>query len=257
MRPEPSTWRMDRRLSAAIAASVVSLGSFGFLFVLTTQVEAIRASVPFTEDPYDLVASVAAIVLLLVVPTTAIRVIRLARDRTADESTRSAVARRVVIGLGLGLGHVTASIVADLIALATIPGTPVPIVLLIGATGIAAAAGWVAVWRAWIRAPAVAAGEEPDTLDDLLVIGGPERAPVDAVRRWLDRSQLNPRRHRVLAGIAVAAAAAASGVAWHAIREGAWASPGAATVYALLIGTSVLIGYAIVVWPLHGLRRAA
>ncbi len=101
-----------------------------------------------------------------------------------------------------------------------------------------------------------AADDEPDLIDDLGTIAGSFGAAGLSARlsRWVDASPFSPRRHRVLAGVLAAALAGVGAIVWHALREGAWASPSAAAVFGGLMALGVIGAYLVGLVPLRLVR---
>jgi hypothetical protein len=132
---------------------------------------------------------------------------------------------------------------------------------MVGLLGIGLVASCVAVSVAWneravlLEAPP-AAGPEPDLLDDLgaFVVAIGARRIGSWLASWAERSSVSPRRHRVLAGVLVGAAAGIGAAAWHAISEGPWASPAVAAFFGLLVTLGVFGAYAVGLVPLRLLR---
>ena len=267
---EPVT-RWTRLAANAAAASVVA---FGLLWLLTTQVRGIRAISPFADDPWDLVASYAAIFLPFVAGSTWIRSLRHRGPILAP-----ATAHRIRWGSGVAALIVSVAAAADVHAIVAI-GWPAAagrsaglLTALIGvalATGLAAVALVAKAARIAAASPDLEAEVptfEPDLVDDLLVLATdvarpfglrrPARNAADAIERFLDGSTMSPRRHQLLFGVALAFAAALAFDAWHAIREGPWASLGAAVVFGILIASGVLAVYLGTLGPLRLLRPPA
>jgi hypothetical protein len=264
------------RLAANVAAVAVTI--YALLWVATTQVDLIREVSPFGEDPWDAVASYASIFLPIVAGATWIRSLR-HRGATLPPVT----AARIRWGAGLAVGIVLAAVGADLMAMATTvpvrtaPGDarPALVALLVAAAGLTAVAAAALLARAAFvsRAATAAAAPlvaddspEPDVVDDLLALATDVSRPIGlgglvgrlslSIERFLDGSSLSPRRHRILFGVVLATGAAVAFDAWHAVVEGAWASP----VVALIVGTLMAVGvlgiYLGTVVPLRLLRPA-
>lgn len=270
MSPDPVT-RSTRLAANAAAIAVVA---YAVLWFATTQVRSIREVSPFAEDPWDLVASYAAIFLPLVAGATWVRSLR-HREAILPPAT----AARIRWGAGLAVGIVLASLAADLVAFVTVP-RPGPAtdgrIALIAMLLAAATLGAVAATLLLVRAAFVArdapstrldspmTSREPDIVDDLLALAEDAARPIGlgrpvgrlsaAIERFLDRSQLSPRRHRFLFGVVLAIAAAAAFDMWHAVVEGAWASPIVPLIFGSLIGVGVLGIYLGTVVPLRLLR---
>jgi hypothetical protein len=268
---------VTRSTRLAANAAALAVVAFAVLWAATTQVEGIREVSPFADDPWDAVASYAAIFLPLVAGATWIRSIRHRGPILPPVS-----AARIRWGAGLAVGIVLASVGADLLAMAT--STPVVtrsgdlrptlILLLVGLAGLAAAAAAALLAQAGLVARAARApgtdratlGPEPDVVDDLLALasdvarsiglGEPVGRLSDAIERFLDRSSVSPRRHRLAFGVVLGIAAAIGFDAWHAVVEGGWGSPVALVVFGTLAGVGVLAIYLGTVVPLRLLRPA-
>lgn len=241
---------------------VRSAGFAGFAFLafawLTTQVESLRAVLPFTEDPYDAVTSFAVIAIGIVGGATVVR--WLAQARRAPDL---AVERRIALGAALVTGTATIALAADAVALIVVGVSPsgsaaVVSVVLLAFTAVAVAIALAEVWRA--RAGLLARQrqviDEPDLIDDLGTIAGSVGAQGIATRfsRWVETSALSPRRHRLLVGVLGAGVAGFGAILWHAFREGAWASPIAAAVFGGLIALGVIGAYLVSLTPLRLIR---
>jgi hypothetical protein len=255
------------RLAANVAAASVVL--FAVLWLLTTQVSAIRALSPFGDDPWDAIATYAAIFLPFVAGPTWIRSLRHRSPRLPPTT-----ARRIRWGSSVAATIVLVAAATDLVAIAGIgwPADAGSIAgLMSGLAAVAAVASALAivlVGRAAItagNAPAEATIElEPDLVDDLLAlatdVAGPLRLrrPVEQLSEWiesfLDRSPISPRRHRILFGIALALAAAVAFDIWHVIREGPWAAIWVAVVFGTLVASGILAAYLGTLRPLRLLR---
>jgi hypothetical protein len=257
------------RLAANAAAGAVLI--FAALWLLSTQVETVRAFSRFAVDPWDAVATYAAIFLPFVAGPTWIRSLSHRAPLLPDET-----ARRIRWGSGLASAIVLAAAATDLQAIATIgypadAGLAATILSTLAAMAAAASlAAVVLVGRAWRTATTPAGssehdvGEEPDIVDDLLALGTDIagrfglRRPVErlaaVLERFLDGSAASPRRHRFLFGVLIAVAAAGAFDVWHAIREGPWASLVVPLVFGVLLGTGVLGIYLGTVGPLRILR---
>jgi hypothetical protein len=232
--------------------------SFLVLAWLTTQVDDVRSAVPFTEDPYDAVVSFALIGLAVVGGATMVRGIGHVR-RPYDP----VVARRIAVGCAIAVMMVAVtSDIAAVVALG-LPsgGAEVAAGAALALLAMTAAATAVALARVWLARAALGrtaspAEQEPDLIDDLGTIVGSVGAAriADAVTAWAERSRFSPRRHRVLVGLLGAAVAGLGAVAWHAIREGAWASPAAAAVFGILMAIGVGGAYLLCLEPLRLLR---
>jgi hypothetical protein len=250
------TSRTAPRLRGAIWATALATIAYVLLWIVTTQVADVRASVPFGDDPYDLFASVAIVLLPLVGGLTAIRVVRYGPSRIPA----GPVAVRIVRGLAICLVLVSAAVVADILALVAQPieaGDGIGPLVLVGvaATTVVTAVAWVALGRAATSMDAATAGTmvtEPDALDDLVAIL-PLPATVTAkVMTFGDRL----RQHRIAAGASAALVAGVLAVVWHAVREGDWASPAAALIYGGILVGILLVAYLALIGPLRVLRAA-
>ena len=227
---------------------------------LTTQVASIRASLPFTEDPYDGFVSFAVIGIAVVGGVTVVRAFAYL-GRPYDP----AVARRIAIGWGLCLAMAVIAIASDVVALgvvgidATSDGVPLVLGLLVVSV-LASIVGVAAVWRGRrsLLAPAGIDEPEPDLIDDLGSLA--QRLGLVRIATWLiawvERSRLSPRRHRVLVGVAGGLATGVAASAWHAFREGPWASPAAAALFGSLWAVAVVGVYLVCLEPLRIVRSA-
>jgi len=249
--------RRDLRLVTWTGSVATSL--FLVVSALTTQVASIRASLPFTEDPYDLVTCFAVIGLVVIGMASLVRAIGV-RRRQYDPL----VARRIAIGAAIATVIVAVAVVSDIIAMMATPvdlgGPRMSVVLvLMGTTAGATIVALVCVGRA--RTTLAVAPEnadaEPDVLDELGSIAGSvgARRTADRLAGWMERSPLSPRRHRVLVALVGGATAGIAAVAWHAIREGPWASLGAATIFGTLMAVGVAGAYLLCLAPLRLVRK--
>jgi hypothetical protein len=241
----------DRGLDLAIAATAAAVAWFGVLFLLTTQGRSIRATLPFTDDPFDLVTSFAVIALMPVVAIAAVRVVR----RALVPSPASGGDRRVLVALTIALVLVSAPAISDGLALAAADWAPSWASVAVAAGTALTVIAWLAVLRTTraSRRPTPTT-PEPDLFDDLAAIGRRLRLPVDGVDRWLTTSALSPRRHRLAVVLALTVLAGAGAVIWHAVVEGAWATPAAASAFGVLGGAAALIALVIAVGPLGAIR---
>jgi hypothetical protein len=268
-----STDPVTRRVRDAANGAAVAVVAFAVLFVATTQIKDVRSASPFGDDPYDLIASYAAIFLPLVAGATWIRSVAHRGPRLPPR-----VARRIALGSALAIAIVGASVAADVAAIAVTPGwadaagsSAGLIVALVGLAGAATLFAALLLVRAVGAAGAAATTDldtrtEPDIVDDALDlavrIGSRVRLEqamrrlADLVGRFLERSPISPRRHRLVFGIALAIAGAVAFVVWHAIREGPWASPAVALLFGALVAGGVLAIYLVTLAPLRLLRPA-
>jgi hypothetical protein len=247
-----------RRATRAGALATCVFLAFAWL---TTQVESLRSSLPFTEDPYDAVVSFAVVGIAVVGGATVLRAVGQAR-----RPTDRAAARRIAIGAALATAMAGIALASDLVALLAVgvdPAAPwVAASLLLLAVSMALTLfAAVAVWRArgTLRRVPPWSASEPDMLDEVGSILGALGARQSARRlvAWLEGSPLSPRRHRVAVGVIAGLAAGIAAVGWHAIREGAWASPAAAGSFGLLMAVGVTGAYLICLAPLRLIRSAA
>ena len=285
-----------RRLDLAIKSSALASVAFIALFLVTARMPRTRLAIPFTDGPYETVASVSVLVLAAVLMTTGIRALRHWRRPAASGwEVTSAIETRIRVGLLLTLllvsgplavnalgiwslvelrGHDPASLLATVLALAgsSTRGPLVLVGLLVGLAATATVFAWLALARAWPRrrsgpgrgverpwmsGASAAMDTEPDTIDDLLVLGGLQRRPLAALATTLDRAAWSPRRHRLVTGLIVAGLAGLAGSGWHGLDDGA-ATVGSskAILFSTGVAAAALVGYGLAVWPLHALRRA-
>ena len=241
----------------AILATAVAGLAYAVFWTMTTQVREVRAVVPFGDDPYDLFASIAIVLLPLVGGLTALRVARYGLDTIPD----GPVAMRVGLGLTVCLDLVSVAVVATAIALVQAPleapsGIARLVVPGLAFTAIATLAAWVALGQAIVARPTPAAASpdepEPDALDDLLTVLPLSGAVRGRIGIWVQRA----RHHRAVTGVGAALVAAIAAVVWHSVREGAWASPAAAFVYGGILVAILLVAYGVLAGPLRVLRPA-
>ena len=257
---------LTRRVRDAANAAAMAVAVYAILWFATTQIRAIREVSPFGEDPWDLVASFAVVMLPLVVGATFVRSVAHRGPRLARP-----VARRIAIGSGIAVAIVAAAVLTDIVAITTSadvarPGGPERVLILwlvlisIVVTGLAVAL--VARAGFAFRRPATAefgTAPEPDVVDDALGLAveiGIARRPAASVARFLDRSPISPRRHRLAFGVVLAIAGAVAFVVWHAFREGPWASPFAAAFFGVFPLVGILTIYVVTLAPLRLLRPA-
>lgn len=248
--------KLQRVTRAGAVAGFVYL----VLAALTTQVAAIRAVLPFGDDPYDLVTSFGVIAIAVVGGATVVRwVARLRRGPDA------AVERRIAIGAAIVTVIAAVGVASDLVAMAVVgvpavDGAVLLTAVLIVATVVACAIALARVWAARTELPQGPRREddEPDLIDDLEIIAGSLGASAVSARlaRWVDTSAYSPRRHRVLAGVLAALLAGVGAIVWHAFREGAWASPAAAAIFGGLMALGVVGAYLVGLEPLRLIRAS-
>ena len=262
---------VTRRVRDGANAAAVAVLAFAALWVITTQLHEVRDVSPFGDDPYDLVASYAAIFLPLVAGATWVRSLA---HRGPVLARR--VAGRIVLGSAIALAIVAAAVAADIVAMLATPGwaalarpLAAPIVALVVATGAVTVLAALLLSRAVSvirRPPSVEfdTATEPDVVDDVLDLavelgarvrlGEATRRASYALERFLERSPLSPRRHRLAFGVVLAVAGAVAFVVWHALREGPWASPAAALLFGVLPAVGILAIYLATLAPLRLLR---
>jgi hypothetical protein len=258
------------RVAANVAA--VSVVAFGGLWLLTTQIATIRALSPFADDPWDAVATYAAIFLPFVAGPTWVRSLRHRGPRLPD-----ATSRRIRWGSGVAAAIVFVAAAADFEAIATVGSqvgagvAPAFVNALVVIAFLAATSALALVARAAMVAKATATeteslaeAPEPDVVDDLLDLATDLARPLGlrrpaerlaaVIERFLDGSAVSPRRHRLLFGVVLALAAAVAFDLWHAIREGPWASFVVPVIFGALLASGVLAIYLGTLGPLRLLR---
>jgi hypothetical protein len=246
------------RLERVTRAGAVAGSIFIVLAAVTTQVEWIRALLPFGEDPYDAVTSFGVIAIAIVGGVTFVRwVAQLRRERDA------AVERRIAIGAAIVSIIAAVGVASDIVALVVVgvPAVDGAMLLTAGLIVVTAVACAIALACDWAARTELLHGpraedDEPDLIDDLETIAGSLGAAGISARlsRWVDASPFSPRRHRVLAGVVAAALAGVGAIVWHAFREGAWASPWAAAVFGGLMALGVIGAYLVGLVPLRLVR---
>jgi hypothetical protein len=264
-RSPDATTRATRDAANVAAAAVVV---YALLWLLSTQVKSIRAVSPFSDDPWDAFATYAFIFLPLVAGATWIRSIR-HRERVLQARTASRI--RWGSGLAAGIVLVAAGSAAEAIVsigFAPDAGTEATILAALVVLSVVLALAAIALT---VRAAVIADrtevrtdANEPDVVDDLLglaseaahAVGDGRRVDrlASGIERFLDRSALSPRRHRLLFGVILAVAAAVAFDVWHAFREGPWASAGVAALFGILLASGVLAVWLGTVIPLRILR---
>jgi hypothetical protein len=263
---------VTRRTRDAANAAALAVVLFAMLWVLTTQVRAIRELSPFAEDPFDAVATYAVIFLPIVAGATWIRSLR---HRGAVLAARTAA--RIRWGSAVAAGIVLAASVAD--AVAILGGGWPPEAGTIGAvvsgiTSLVIVASAVALGLV-VRAAAHerptqadrADPAEPDLVDDGLALavevaarvrlGRPVERSAALIERFLDHSTVSPRRHPILFGVGLAVACGLALSLWHVIREGPAPSLVAPVLFTILGGGGVLVAYLATLRPLRLLRPPA
>jgi hypothetical protein len=240
-----------------LGSGAVAIAAFVAFAWLTTQVHALRDQLPFTDDPWDAVTSFALIGIGVIGGATIVR----ALGEFARRQDPSA-ARRIVLGVSIGVVIAAVTLVSDTIAVLVVPPpgdlSVAAMLALLAVPIVATVVALVAVWetRAELRSPTTAQQPEPDLLDEVDALVGSVGAAGFAgwLATWLDTSPVSPRRHRILVGIVGGLIAGVGASVWHAIREGAWASPGAAVVFGGLIAIGVTGVYLLGLEPLRLLR---
>jgi hypothetical protein len=266
---------LTRSTRLAANASAIAVVAYAALFFVTTQIKGVRAASPFGDDPWDVVVSYAVIFLAIVVAATGVRSLR-HRGPILDP----AIAARIRTGVAMALLTIGVTLISDFSALVFAPA-PDPVAAhdgrlalilgLLGVSGATTATAIALLVRAasiarWTPAPTEAA-TEPDILDDLLGLARdsaalipPIRGVADrltsAVERFLTSSAASPRRHRLAFGVLVAVGAGLAYAQWHAIVEGAWASPFVAVLFTVLTAGGVLAVYVATLGPLRLIRPA-
>jgi hypothetical protein len=257
---------LTRRVRDAANGAAAAVVAYAILWFVTTQIQAVREVSPFGEDPWDLVASFAVVMLPLVVGATFVRSVAHRGPRLERP-----VARRIALGSGIAVAIVAAAVLIDIVAIATSADWPGPggaerglilWLVLISAVMTGLAAALVARAASSFRRPATVefgTAPEPDVVDDALGLAveiGIARRPAASVARFLERSPASPRRHRLAFGFLLAVAGSVAFVVWHAFREGAWASPFAAVFFGAFPLVGILAIYLATLAPLRLLRPA-
>lgn len=245
----------------AANAAIPAIVAWAVLWYVTTQVDAVRAASPFGEDPWDIVASYAAIFLPIVLGATWVRSLRHRGPRLA-----ATTARRIRTGLAIALATIGVNVASDALSLvvaspATTDGRHALIIGLVVAAGVATAlAIGFLVRAARIAHPAPRDADEPDVLDDLLGLVGEVPGAARVVRpldRFLANSPVSPRRHRLVFGFLAALLAGLAFDLWHSIVEGPWASLPVLVLFGALAGGGVLVIYLVTLVPLRLIRPAS
>ena len=262
------------RLAANVGAASVVI--YAMLWFLSTQIDAIRAVSPFADDPWDAIATYAAIFLPFVAGATWIRSLRHRGPVLA-----AATARRIRWGSGLAAAIVLVAVAADAQAIATIgfaaDGRPAAALMtaLVAASGVTSIAAIVLTVRAARIASSSGSSEpatepitdstfEPVIVDDVLALAADIARPIGLrpqVARFgawletiLEQAAWSPRRHRFTFGLALSVAVGASFAIWHGIREGAPPSLVVPLMFTVLLGSGVFAAWLGTVGPLRLLR---
>ena len=240
------------RHSLAVVTTAAAVAAYIVTWLLTTQVADVRAIVPFGEDPYDLVASVAIVLLPLVGGLTGVRILRYGASRVPA----GAVAARIELGLAICLALVSAALAAAMVALWWSPMDGPGIPLAIWLESVLTIAAWaslaLAITAGASGRPSIPDETEPDALDDVVAL-----LPLTVgLRERIGHSAELLRRHRIFVGLGGAMLTGVAAVLWHALREGPWASPVAAFVYGGILVAILLVAYGLLLGPLRVLRSA-
>jgi len=260
--PDPPT----RATRDAANAAVLAVVAYAALWLVSTQAAAVRAISPFADDPWDAVASSAAIFLPVVAGATWIRSLR-HREAVVPDAT----ARRIRWGSGLAAAIVLVAAGVDAEAILTIgysPGAGPAAAVLTAGVGVACLLALIALLLD-VRASTghtdrtLFSTAEPDVVDDLLALAT-KVAPVGlrrpvarlaaATEAFLDGSAISPRRHRWAFGVVVSLAAGVAFDAWHAVREGPWIDATVPLIFGTVVAAGVLAVYLGTVIPLRLLR---
>lgn len=254
---DPST--RATRLAANVAAFAVV--AWAVLWFITTQIRDVRAASPFGDDPWDFVASYAAIFLPLVVGATWVRSLR-----HRGPHLEAATAQRIRTGVAIALVTIGANVASDALALVVMPppvidGRLALIIGLVVVAGLACAVAMAFLVRSVRLAnPVPRNANEPDVLDDLLGLVGEVPGAARVVQpldRFLATSPVSPRRHRLIFGLLAAVLAGLAFDVWHAIVEGPWASLPVLLLFGALTAGGVMAIYLIALAPLRLIRPAS
>ncbi|MDP9342015.1 MAG: hypothetical protein M3Q23_07925 [Actinomycetota bacterium] len=262
-----------RALGRAWLLATGSVVSIGVLFLVSTQLRAVRAHSSWSNDPYDAVLSVAGLVLPFVWGVTSARLLRW----SVTTAVPAPAIRTISRGLGVVLILVWASVAACLVALAghARHGAWGPwfswLVALVVATGLSAVAATVQLTRTERRfrpeVKALGSGwradpAEPDALDDIVTLLGVAGTllrgvtpRVGGMLSWAARTLAaaasapwGPRRHRGAWCVGLAVSFGVALAAWHGVMEGGaptWPEGLLAGAVLAATGTAlVLVSYA-------------
>lgn len=244
---------VGRALRAAGMLAAAATVAFMALFWVSSEIGPVRDRSPWSDDPWDLVVSVAALIVPVVALITGLRFVRWAGHIEIPRVARVQMTR----GLSVILLVIWAAIMAAAGAFATrvdpgaIDSTLVLLGTLLALTAVSTLAATIARLRvgrteAHVRVAAVAATalapsapgieeNEPDAIDDLIVVGrglalGVARlAPEAGVRglrlmaaidRFMETSAWSPRAHRIAFGIVVGVLFGIALATWHLLVEG-------------------------------------
>jgi hypothetical protein len=242
-----------RALRRAGVATLVAETLFAGLCLVTSQVRVVRLTNPWAAGPADAVVSSAILVLPVVALPTLVRLLA----HRGPALTPPAAARAVLAGCLSGLACMAAALMACCGALLGAGDPPLlAVVLLVASTVAAVVAAGLALEARDSWAPALArlervpAAARPDLADEIATLTA-TLLPGSTLARlaaWLDKGldawRLSPRRHPWAAVVAAAAVAGAVLTQWHAVRQGPWASPGPAFVFAAAVAVTVGSGLA-------------
>ena len=252
------------RVAANASAAVVCL--FAALWFATTQVRAIRDLSPFSEDPFDGVATYAVIGLSIVAGATWVRSLRHRGPVLAAPT-----AARIRWGSAIAVLIVLASTASDLQAILSTGWRPGVgsitgwVTAYVGVV-IAASLGALALLLVAARSSTAGSGDpsEPDVVDDglalaidlagLVRLDRPIGRLAAALERFLDGSSWSPRRHRIAFGVVLAIGCGLSFSLWHIVREGPPPDLVAPVVFTTLGAIGVLAAYFGTLVPLRLLR---
>lgn len=225
--------------------TLAAVAAFAVLFVVSAQVQSLRAHSPWGEDPYDAVVSYTVLLLPIILLPTWLRVIRMRRAQvTALQRTRTLAARGLVLVFALVLAALAADwsgwLVNDRLH-GAIQAGPFLLALLIGCTLlVTAAAVYARPGRQFVFAESWAAPSCADTLEDLQALAFASRSTgAQRAANWSNWV----RQHRWPVVLAGSAAAGAALSAWHIVVEGPWANVEAALLYGLLGSLAPLAAY--------------
>ena len=220
------------------SATVTGVAAFAWLSLawISSEVPALRAASPWSDDPADAVVSLAFLLVGLVAAVTFVRVQRDARAATMSPATADDVVR----GLFVVLGGVAVAEATQLFVFEVGPRANNPAALLLGSllavsvtTLIVAALVTVRAARATAAWRAIADQQPRDALDDI-VVWLRELAESPVPRRFGSRHLLplagwlaafldgpfSPRRNPWLFAVLVAVAFGVSVAAWHMVAGG-------------------------------------
>jgi hypothetical protein len=256
--------RATRRGANAAGAAVLA---YAILWLLTTQVAAIRVASPLSDDPWDAIASYAAIFLPFVAGPTWIRSVRHRGPLLAVVP-----ARRIRWGTSVAAAIVLVACLADAGAIVAGPpagpGWPATLIGGLVVLGIVSSAAALALAGLAARIPGAVEPDspsvEPDLVDDLLALAVDAARPLGLrdvaeritgpLDRFLEESPLSPRRHRLAFGVLLASTGGIAFPVWHTIREGAPPSIVVPIVFAVVFGSGLLAAYLGTVGPLRLIR---